>query len=237
MVVKRSLKANPYPQEDIMKIYAINGGPRKKHNTVRLLQAALDGAAGAPCAEPVETEMIHLYDLAYNGCKSCFACKKIGGKSYGHCAVKDDLTPVLEKLSQADGLIFGSPIYFGNITGNLRSFFERLMFAYFVYDKEYSSLAPKRMPTAFIYTMNVTEAEMEQYGYRSNLQGLEMFAGRLFGAPQVLHVCNTYQFDDYSKYKCERFSEPDKAAYRDAHFPKNLADARSLGAAMVTGGK
>ena len=46
-----------------MKIYAINGGPRKKHNTAQLLQAALDGAAAAPCGEAVETEMINLYDL------------------------------------------------------------------------------------------------------------------------------------------------------------------------------
>ena len=220
-----------------MKIYAINGGPRKKNNTATLLQAALDGAASAPCSEAVETEMIHLYDLAYNGCVSCFACKKIGSKSYGHCAVKDDLTAVLEKLAQADGLIFGSPIYFGNITGKLRSFFERLLFPFFVYDKEYSSLAPKRMPTAFIYTMNVSGDEMAQYGYRQNLQGMEMFAGRLFGEPQVLHACNTYQFDDYSKYKCERFSEPEKAAYRDAHFPQELEAARKIGAALITAGK
>lgn len=148
-----------------MKIYAINGGPRKKFNTVKLLQAALDGAAAAPCSEAVETEMIHLYDLNYKGCVSCFSCKRLGGKSYGHCAVKDDLAPVLEKLSQADGLIFGSPIYFGNVTGMMRSFLERLLFPFFVYDKEYSSLAPKRMPTAFIYPMNVSSEEMEQYGY------------------------------------------------------------------------
>ena len=232
-MVKQFLTANTLPKENPMKIYAINGGPRKKHNTVKLLQAALDGAAAAPCGEAVETEMIHLYDLAYNGCVSCFACKKIGGKSYGHCAVKDDLTPVLEKLSQADGLIFGSPIYFGNVTGMLRSFLERLLFPFSVYDKEYSSLAPKRMPTAFIYAMNVSRAEMEQYGYLQNLKGMETFAGRLFGEPQVLHACNTYQFDDYSKYKCERFSEPEKAAYRDAHFPQDLEQARRIGAAMV----
>ena len=220
-----------------MKIYAINGGPRKKHNTVKLLQAALDGAAAASCNEAVETEMIHLYDLAYKGCVSCFSCKRKGGKSYGHCAVKDDLAPVLEKLSQADGLIFGSPIYFGNVTGMLRSFLERLLFPFFVYDKEYSSLAPKRMPTAFIYAMNVSRAEMEQYGYLQNLKGMETFAGRLFGEPQVLHACNTYQFDDYSKYMCERFSESEKAAYRDAHFPQKLEEARNIGASMVAAGK
>ena len=55
MVVKKSLAVNLIPQEDIMKIYAINGGPRKKFNTAKLLQAALDGAAAAPCSETVET--------------------------------------------------------------------------------------------------------------------------------------------------------------------------------------
>ena len=216
-----------------MKIYAINGGPRKKYNTAKLLQSALDGAAAVPCAETVETEMIHLYDLGFKGCVSCFSCKRKGGKSYGRCAVKDDLTPVLEKLSEADGLIFGSPIYFGNITGMMRSFFERLLFPYFVYDKDYSSIAPKRMPTAFIYAMNVSSAEMEQYGYLQNLRGMETFVGRLFGEPQVQHAHNTYQFDDYSKYQCERFSEPEKAAYRDAHFSQDLEAARRIGAAIV----
>ena len=220
-----------------MKIYAINGGPRKKHNTVKLLQAALDGAAAAPCGEAVETEMIHLYDLTYKGCVSCFSCKRKGGKSYGHCAVKDDLTPLLEKFAQADGLIIGSPIYFGNVTGMLRSFLERLMFPFFVYDKDYSSLAPKRMPTAFIYAMNVSSAEMEQYGYLQNLKGMETFVGRLFGEPKVLHACNTYQFDDYSKYECERFSESEKAAHRAVQFPKDLEAARKIGAAMVAAGK
>ena len=220
-----------------MKIYAINGGPRKKHNTAQLLQAALDGAVAAPCGKAVETEIIHLYDLTYKGCVSCFSCKRKGGKSYGHCAVKDDLTPLLEKLAQADGLIIGSPIYFGNVTGMLRSFLERLMFPFFVYDKDYSSLAPKRMPTAFIYAMNVSSAEMEQYGYLQNLKGMETFVGRLFGEPQVLHACNTYQFDDYSKYECERFSESDKAAHRAVQFPKDLEQARKIGASMVAASK
>jgi len=72
-----------------MKIIAFNGSPRKKWNTATLLQNALDGAA----SKGAETELIHLYDLNYKGCISCFACKTLGGKSYGKCAVHDDLTP------------------------------------------------------------------------------------------------------------------------------------------------
>ena len=124
-----------------MKVMAINGSPRKNGNTATLLNKALEGAS----AEGAETEMIHLYDLDFKGCISCFACKRIGGKSYGRCAVKDALTPVLDKVPQADAIILGSPIYFGNVTGEMRSFMERLVFPYLVYDKQHSMIFPKKL--------------------------------------------------------------------------------------------
>ena len=86
---------------------AFNGSPRKKWNTATLLEKALEGAA----SQGAETELIHLYDLNYKGCISCFACKTIGGKSYGKCAVRDDLTPIFRKVEKADAIILGSPIY------------------------------------------------------------------------------------------------------------------------------
>ncbi|WP_291441120.1 flavodoxin family protein, partial [Desulfovibrio sp.] len=96
-----------------MKFYAVNGSPRKKRNTATVLGKALEGITAA-CPE-AQTEMLHLYDYNYKGCISCFECKRLGGKSYGRCAVRDELAPVLEKLSLADGIIFGSPIYFQGI--------------------------------------------------------------------------------------------------------------------------
>ena len=112
-----------------MKVIAINGSPRKKWNTATLLEKALEGAA----SEGAETELIHLYDLNFKGCTSCFACKLKDGKSYGKCAMKDELTPVLEKLEDADAVILGSPLYLGNSTGEMRSFMERYIFPYLVY--------------------------------------------------------------------------------------------------------
>jgi len=50
---------------------AMNGSPRKKWNTATLLEKALEGAA----SQGAETELVHLYDLNYKGCISCFACK------------------------------------------------------------------------------------------------------------------------------------------------------------------
>ena len=114
-----------------MKIFAVNGSPRKKGNTATVLEHFLEGARSAGA----DTELIHLYDLQASGCRSCFACKLRGGASYGHCALKDDLTPVLAALEKADGLVLGSPVYFGNVTGAMRSFQERLCFPYLVYDR------------------------------------------------------------------------------------------------------
>lgn len=81
-----------------MKVYAINGSPRKKWNTATLLEKALEGAA----SKGAETELVHLYDLDFKGCTSCFSCKLKEGKSYGNCAMNDGLTPVLSKLAEAD---------------------------------------------------------------------------------------------------------------------------------------
>lgn len=210
-----------------MKVYAINGSPRKNKNTATLLKKALEGVkASNPDAE---TEIINLYDLNYTGCKSCFACKLIGGKSYGKCAVKDDLYEVLEKLSQADGIIFGSPIYLEQITAQLQGFFERFIFQYLVYDKNYSTIAPKKMPTAFIYTMNAPKEIMESIGYPQSFNSMEASIERMFSKPLVMYSNNTYQFNDYSKYKSDAFSEEEKRKHRETQFPIDLENAFSIG--------
>jgi multimeric flavodoxin WrbA len=216
-----------------MKIYAINGSPRKNKNTATLLQKALDGVKEAAKDKEIETEIINLYDLNYTGCKSCFACKRLGGKSYGKCAVKDDIHEVLEKVSQADGLIFGSPVYFGTITGQLQSFLERLLFPYLVYDENYSSIPPKKMPTAFIYTMNAPENLMEQVGYPKTFNQIESTIERTFTKPLVMYSNNTYQFDDYSKYKSNAFSEEAKAEHRKIQFPLDCQKAFELGENLI----
>ena len=143
----------------MVRVIAINGSPRKKWNTGMLLEKALEGAA----SRGAETELVHLYDLEYTGCTSCFACKLRDGKSYGKCAVRDDLTPVLEEIQETDALILGSPIYFGTVTGMMRCFMERLLFPYLKYSNPPSSLFGKRIRTAFIYTMNVSEQQMKEY--------------------------------------------------------------------------
>ena len=216
-----------------MKVYAINGSPRKNKNTAILLQKALDGVKEATKDKEVETEIINLYDLNYTGCKSCFACKRLGGKNYGKCAINDDIYEILEKISQADGLIFGSPIYFSNITGQLLAFLERLLFPYLVYDKNYSTIPPKRMPTAFIYTMNAPENFMEQIGYPKAFNHIEKVIERTFTKPLVMYSNDTYQFDDYEKYESSAFSKEAKEEHKRIQFPLDCKKAFELGVNLI----
>lgn len=207
-----------------MKVIAINGSPRKNKNTATLLSKALEGAASCDA----ETELVHLYDLNYKGCISCFACKLKNGKSYGKCALKDDLTPILEKVSNADAVIFGSPIYLHSVTGAMRSFLERFIFQYLVYDTNHTSLFPKKISTGFIYTMNVT-SEQFKAGYENELKSMNTYLEKTFGYFETLVVNDTYQFDDYSKYVAPLFDEKKKRKVRDEQFPKYCQNAFDMG--------
>lgn len=90
-----------------MKVILLNRSRRKSCNAHKLLMEAERGAKEMGA----ETEMIHLYDLNYTDCKSCFACKLRGNKTNGVCAVRDDLRPVLEKLHEANAVIIATSIY------------------------------------------------------------------------------------------------------------------------------
>jgi len=212
-----------------MKVMAFNGSPRKKWNTVTLLEKALEGAA----SQGAETELIHLYDLNYRGCISCFACKTKGGKSYGKCAIKDDLTPVFRKVEEAHALILGSPIYLGDVSGEMRSFMERLVFPYRPYappEDPRQTLFPREINAGFIYTMNATEQQMKAMGFDQVPRVNEWFLRTVFGASESLLSFDTYQFEDYSKMVAPRFDPEKKARIRREVFPKDCEKAFEMGA-------
>ncbi|WP_292368432.1 flavodoxin family protein [Methanoregula sp. UBA64] len=215
-----------------MKLLAFNGSPRKKGSTATLLRHAMDGAG----AEGADTEIIDLYDLRYQGCTSCFACKRIGGKSYGHCAVQDDLAPVLQKAETADALLIGSPIYFSLTSGMTRSFLERLAYPYAVYDKPRSTLFPKKIRTGFIYTAGASDAMVTEMGYDRSEKVTEMAMARIFGACESLWVTDTVLFDDYTRYESSLFDPAAKKKHREEQFPIDCKKAYELGARLVRNG-
>jgi multimeric flavodoxin WrbA len=208
-----------------MKAIAFNGSPRKKWNTATLLEKALEGAA----SEGAETELIHLYDLNFKGCRSCFACKTKGGESYGRCATKDDLTSILKKVEEVEAMILGSPVYFGTVSGEMRSFMERLLFPYLTYTAPPRSLFPKKINTGFIYTMNAREEWVKKSGFPQHI-GNERILKMIFGASESLFSFDTYQFEDYSKVVADLFDPEKKAKRRKEIFPKDCEKAFDMGA-------
>ena len=208
------------------KIYAVNGSPRKNGNTAQLLQKALEGAASVGA----EVKLIQLADLNFSGCRSCFACKRLANPAPG-CVLKDDLAEILKELLQSDGIIMGSPIYFGTESGLYRNFLERLFFPMLRYTNPPSSRAEKRIDFGFIYTMNVPENVMDEYGYNAYLQSQSQTPGLIFNSRNIytLYACDTHQFDDYSKYECTLFDATHKDEMRKTQFVSDLAKAFEMG--------
>ncbi|MDW7643781.1 MAG: flavodoxin family protein [Desulfuromonadales bacterium] len=216
-----------------MRAIAINGSPRKNWNTGSLLEHALAGAA----KDGAETELVHLYDHVFKGCVSCFACKKIGGQSYGRCAVNDGLTSILKKASEADVLILGTPVYFGAETGEMRSFLERFLFPFLTYTPDYASIFPGKLRIGLVYTMNIAEKDLPIYNYDKIFAASQGYLSRIFGNCDLLLSTDTYQFSDYSKYLSTGFDAEAKKKRREEVFPQDCRSAFELGARLTATAK
>ena len=207
------------------KIMIVDGGPRKNFNTASMLQKFAEGAMSV--SDQIEVKTVRLYGMDYKGCMSCMACK-IKGKASNVCKFKDALTPVLEEIAQADGLVLGSPIYFGDVTAQMRAFLERLAFPWLSYN-DYSMTAPKRMPVVLMETMNGTPERNNSQGYGS----MEYCISAALGEPEHLIAYNTYQVKNYDRYELAGFSEEAKRQWRDEHWEKDLQKAYDAGRQMA----
>jgi len=209
--------------ESKKKVIAINGSPRKNWNTHTLLENCLNGAKKMGA----ETELINLYDINFKGCISCFACKR-KGVIIDKCAMKDDLEPLLQKICDCDALVLGSPIYLDSITGEMKSFWERLIFPYVSYELKPSSFG-KKIKTAFIYTMNVPYIALPIFGYNKIFRKNGKQLKATFGSSSSLISTSTYQFDNYDKYAISIINGKKRLKRRETVFLKDCEKAFLLG--------
>lgn len=212
-----------------MKVMAFNGSPRKQWNTAAMLEKALAGCA----SQGAETKLVHLYDLSFKGCISCFACKTKNGKFYGSCAVKDDLTPLLKEIEAVGAIILGSPVYFHSVTGEMRSFMERLLYPYIAYTDPFSTLFPRKIKTGFIYTMNRPEEQLKEFGYDRYFVQNEGAMTMVFGSCETVYSCETLQFEDYGKVVSSRFDPVKRVERHREVFPKDCQKAFDMGVRLA----
>jgi multimeric flavodoxin WrbA len=104
-----------------MKVIALNATYRPKQTTSRLVEKALEGAA----SEGAATEMVLLKDFDIHYCTNCLTCYGDIEAQIAACSIDDDMTMLLEKVKEADGIILASPVHNGFVTGLMTVFFER----------------------------------------------------------------------------------------------------------------
>jgi multimeric flavodoxin WrbA len=103
-------------KEKAMKILAISCSPRKKGNTATLLTEALKGAQ----QEGAGVELYSVSDKTIEPCDGCRTCAETG-----QCHIKDDMHELFEKMLEADGIIFGTPVYFYTMSGQAKTVIDR----------------------------------------------------------------------------------------------------------------
>ncbi len=94
----------------------ISGSPRRNGNTEMLIREFMKGAE----AGGHKTELIILSDQKISPCTSCDSCQKSG-----KCVIVDDMQLMYKKLLEANYLVFASPIYFGGVSAQLKTFIDR----------------------------------------------------------------------------------------------------------------
>ncbi len=107
-----------------MKIVSLLGSPRKKGNSALMadyISSRLESEAKG------EVTTYHLNSLEYKGCQACFMCKT----KQDSCVQKDDLALVLDNVVACDVLIMSTPVYFGEVSAQLKGFIDRT-FSYLV---------------------------------------------------------------------------------------------------------
>ena len=103
-----------------MKVLLINGSPKAKG----CIHTALEIAAQELNAQGIETEEIHVGNKDIRGCIACLSCRKTG-----KCVFDDLVNETAPKLAAADGIVIGSPVYYGGPNGTVMSFMQRLFYS------------------------------------------------------------------------------------------------------------
>ena len=208
------------------KIVVVNAGPRKGWNTDTIITEAARGAEAAE-AQIIRFDLFKLEK--YTGCISCFGCKKEANK--GHCICKDGLTPVLDAIREADGLIIGSPNYLGEMTASFRALYERLVFQSLTYNRETPCCNERMIPVLLVMTCNSPDT-----GYQNLLQNYRATLNRFVGPTEVFVCGNTLQLKDYSKtdWPWSMFDPQAKIKRHETVFPAECRKAYQLGKSMVS---
>ena len=105
-----------------MKVVAFNGSPKKEGNTYRALRMVVDELE----KEGIEVEIVHIGGAPVRGCMGCNMCARNRDEK---CVLQgDDLNLWIRKMKEADGILFGSPVHFADMSAAMKAFLDRAVF-------------------------------------------------------------------------------------------------------------
>jgi len=129
-----------------MKIVVVLGSPRPEGNCAILAQKVCDAAGGLGAI----VRKFWVNKMDFKACQGCESCKTTSDR----CILEDELTEVLEAIKKADTLVLASPVYFGDISGRLKCFFDR---TYSYLNPDFSSRLPRGKKAVFILVQGEPE--------------------------------------------------------------------------------
>ncbi|SFM45407.1 flavodoxin family protein [Thermodesulforhabdus norvegica] len=182
-----------------MKVVALLSSPRQNGNSASLARRAVDVLNRNGCV----VEVFALNQLSFKGCQACMACKT----KMDRCAVDDGLTPVLESVRNAEGLIVATPVYWYDICAQLKTFVDR---CYSFLKPDYlTNPQPSRLGTGrkllFILTQGAPQPIEVYPKYR------DIFKWLGFSESRLVHAVGVRDLGDVDKRE-DLFSEVEKAA-------------------------
>lgn len=144
-----------------MKILAVVGSPRLKGNTNYLVDEALREAAKLGA----QTEKIIISQYDVRPCLGCDNCSSLDS-----CVLKDDASWILDKFCRADGVIMATPVYYYNVTAQMKAFIDR---NYFLYRHDYKNGWKYKARAAGVIVVG------EQMGLEDTIHTLKQFIDEL----------------------------------------------------------
>ena len=210
-----------------MTIVAVISTPEKNGNTEDVVNKIAESAK----ANGQDVKTFHLNPMTNRkGCQACFACK-----AKGRCVQNDDLTPVLDAIREADGVIIGTPNYLGGVSAGLYALIERLVFQNLTYQTDPRWYHAPATPTLFIMTSNAPDGAYQKGGfYADMLQSKLLVLTNAIGPTRPFVCGSTLQVTDYSHYNWTMFDGEQRHRRHEKVFPLQREQVAEMGAELVT---
>ena len=201
-----------------MKTIVINAGPKRRDCNARLAKSAFEGAESVGA----EVEFVDLYKLNLSGCRVCLICKN--DEDVCKCFWRDELSPLIERIFEADCVLIAAPIFFSQPTSHYMALLERLVYCMVSYKT--GNKFKGKVNVGLFYTINYPMDYFEK-SVRPHMKQSEDLLKMLNGKV----VIETYQ--NISKNMTSS-STDDELKLKKEQFASDLESVFEIGAELIS---